>query len=298
MLETTPLVGAGALAGFLGLEQRGRDLFRGRCHAGVPLRAFGGQLAAQALTAAGHTVPGGRSVHSLHGYFLRAGDTRRPFDYAVERLRDGGSYLSRQVSARQGGDLVFTLSASFKNAEEGTDRQVAMPAAPAPEELPDLFRLWEQSAPQDLEQVSYAAALGLRHVAVPSEASPPGLTEQKLWIRATGALPDDPIVHACALAYASDVFLAPTAALDLERPRPLRPEPSRVYLTSLDHAIWYHRPFRADDWLLFCQRSPTAADGRALAFAEVWSRDGRLVATVVQETVLRRLRPPRPAPGA
>ncbi|SEL79520.1 acyl-CoA thioesterase [Streptacidiphilus jiangxiensis] len=293
MLDTVPGRASGLL-GFLSLEELGDDLFRGWCHAGLPLRAFGGQVAAQALTAAGRTVPEGRTVHSLHGYFLRAGDTRRPLDYAVQRVRDGGSYLARQVSASQDGQIVFTLSASFKAAEDGWDRQIAMPTASGPEELPDLFGLWSDSAPGDLQQVCYAEALELRHIEVPPGQGTPGLTEQKLWIRAAGTLPDDPMLHACALAYASDLFLAPTGALDVERPRALRTEPSSVYVTSLDHAVWYHRPFRADDWLLFAQRSPTAADGRSLAFADVWSGEGQLVASVVQESVLRQLRAATP----
>lgn len=274
------------LVAFLSLEQVERDLFRGWCHEGLPLRAFGGQVAAQALTAAGRTVPEGRSVHSLHGYFLRGGSTARPIVYQVERLRDGGSYLSRQVSAVQDGEVIFTLSASFKRAEAGYDRQPEMPGTPDPAAVPDLYALWAASDPEDFGHQAYQQALEIRRVPEPGPVTP-GLAEQKLWIRAVGPLPADPLLHSCSLAYASDLFLAPTAALPLENLRPLRGEPSKVFLTSLDHAIWYHRPFRADEWMLFSQRSPTTVDGRALAFAEVWSRDGALIAHVVQEAVLR-----------
>ncbi|GLF93242.1 acyl-CoA thioesterase [Streptomyces yaizuensis] len=286
--------GAGAdFPGFLSLEQLDRDLFRGWCHDGIPSRAFGGQVAAQALTAAGRTVPGDRAVHSLHGYFLRAGDSSRPLVYTVERIRDGASYTSRRVSALQGGEIVFTLSASFKRPERTDDRQQAMPPTPGPDSLPDLYETWARNNPQDFAQAEFRRVLDMRYVPGPPEPNAPGLTEQKLWMRAAQRLPDDPMLHACALAYASDLFLAPSTVLSEQLPRMLREEadePSSVFLTSLDHGIWYHRPFRADEWMLFAQRSPTAVDGRGLAFADVWSLDGRLIAHVVQETVARPAR--------
>ncbi|MEU5397871.1 acyl-CoA thioesterase II [Streptomyces sp. NPDC005963] len=289
MPHTLPQDGLG-LVDYLSLDRVGQDVFHGWCHEGLPLRAFGGQVAAQALTAAGRTVSDGRSVHSLHGYFLRGGNTARPVVYRVERLRDGGSFATRQVSAAQDGEVIFTLSASFKRSEHAFDRQSEMPATPDPDTLPDLYELWAASDPADSGQQVYRHALEMRRVPDPPRPSTPGMTEQKLWIRAAGPLSDAPMLHACSLAYASDLFLAPTAALSLEPPRPLRTEPSKVYLTSLDHAIWFHRPFRADEWMLFSQRSPSTVDGRALAFADVWSHDGRLIAHVVQEAVLRPLR--------
>ncbi|MGW8762906.1 acyl-CoA thioesterase [Streptomyces sp. NPDC055815] len=289
MLDTVPPHDPG-LVDFLSLEAHEPDLFRGWCHEGMPMRAFGGQVAAQALTAAGRTVPEGRSVHSLHGYFLRAGNTTRPIVYAVDRLRDGGSYHTRQVSASQDGELIFSLNASFKRPEETWQRQAVMPHTPGPDATPDLFELWAAADPEDCSRTPYHQVLEMRHVPPSAEPGAAGVTEQKLWIRAADRLPDDPLLHACALAYVSDLFLSPSTALPIEPPRPLREQPSTVYLTSLDHAVWYHRPFRADEWMLFSQRSPTAGDGRALAFADVWDRDGRLIAGVVQETVLRPLR--------
>ncbi|MEU0689215.1 acyl-CoA thioesterase [Streptomyces uncialis] len=283
-----------AFLGFLSLERLERDLFRGWCHDGVPSRAFGGQVAAQALTAAGRTVPGDRAVHSLHGYFLRAGDSGRPLVYSVERVRDGSSYVSRRVTALQDGEIAFTLSASFKKAERTGDRQQPMPRTPAPDTLPDMYETWSRNNPEDFAQAEFRRVLEMRHVPGPPEPTTPGLTEQRLWIRAAERLPDDPMLHACALAYASDLFLAPSAALPRQLPRMLRDTPSSVFLTSLDHAVWYHRPFRADEWMLFAQRSPTAVDGRGLAFADVWSADGALIAHVVQETVVRPARTPRP----
>jgi acyl-CoA thioesterase-2 len=289
MLHTVPAHGQD-LVGFLSLEQLDRDLFRGWCHEGLPLRAFGGQVAAQALTAAARTVPDGRHVHSLHGYFLRAGEPSRPIVYQVERLRDGGTYLSRHVRAVQAGEVVFTLSASFKRPEHSFDRYPAMPATTAPEATPDLYELWADRSPAEFGRSALARALEVRRIPAAAEPATAGMTEQRLWIRASERLPDEPMLHACALAYASDLYLAPTAALPVEPPRPLRGEPSKVYIVSVDHAIWYHRPFRADEWLLFAQRSPSAVDGRGITFADVWSHDGRLIASVVQEAVFRSLR--------
>ncbi|NGO74150.1 acyl-CoA thioesterase II [Streptomyces sp. YC504] len=293
----TPVSPAGKknLIDFLSLERVERDLFRGWCHDGARLRAFGGQVAAQALTAAGHTVDEAFAVHSLHGYFLRAGDTRRPIVYQVERLRDGRGYVSRRVTAVQLGEPIFTLSASFKVPEEtapGEARHVTMPPAVPPEELPDAFApvLGSGDLPEDHDVREFHRALSVRFVPPPRPA-PEGGTEQWLWVKAAHPLPDDPMLHACGLAYASDLLLAPSAALHREPPWIQRKRPDTVFLTSLDHAIWFHRPFRADEWLLVVQRSPTAGDGRGLAHGDFWTRDGRLVASVVQETVLRTVRP-------
>ncbi|MFI6611674.1 acyl-CoA thioesterase [Streptomyces sp. NPDC050507] len=274
----------------LDVERLERDLFRGWCHDGVPARAYGGQVAAQALAAATLTVPEDRTAHSLHGHFLRPGDTARPLVYSVERVRDGSSYLSRRVTAVQGGEPVFTLTASFKRPETSHDRQPTMPPAPEPLALPDMYETWVRNNPADFARAEFCNGLDMRYVPGPPEPTTPGLTEQKLWIRVSERLPDDPGLHACALAYASDLFLAPAAALSLQLPRMLSDRPSSVFLTSLDHSVWYHRPFRADEWMLFAQRSPTLVDGRGLSFADVWTVDGTLIAHVVQETVVRPAR--------
>ncbi|MEU9609622.1 acyl-CoA thioesterase II [Streptomyces sp. NPDC048057] len=283
-----PAADSAHLLGFLTLERSGPDLFHGRCHVGLPRRAFGGQVAAQALTAAGRTVEGPRRAHSLHGYFLRGGNPGRPITYAVERLRDGHSYASRRVTAVQDGEVIFTLSASFKLPEDLPGRQLSVPPTTPPEDLPNAFRNWAALDPEGFEQFEIGRVLDVR-VAPVTWLSRAGGTEQRLWIRAVETLPDTPLVHMCALTYASDLMLAPVAALDVETPGPLREGPgsSLNFLTSLDHAVWFHRPFRADDWLLVVQRGPTAGDGRGLVHGEFWTRDGELVASVVQETVLR-----------
>ncbi|MFE7243017.1 acyl-CoA thioesterase [Streptomyces sp. NPDC057580] len=289
------------LVGFLSLERLERDLFRGWCHDGAPLRAFGGQVAAQALTAAGHTVERERPVHSLHGYFLRAGNTRRPIVYSVERLRDGRSYTARRVTAVQDGEVIFTLSASFKLPEDEPDRFQVMPDVPHPEELPDAYQYWAENNPDEYREAAYAQVMSMR-VVPPSAAagtgSGRGQTEQYVWFRALDPLPDDPLLHVCALAYCSDLSLAPTAALDQEALYPLREGPSQLAMASLDHAMWFHRPFRADDWLLFAQRSPSAGDGRGFNVGDFWTSDGTLVASVVQEAVLRRRAPRQPSTAA
>ncbi|MFB7999266.1 acyl-CoA thioesterase [Streptomyces sp. NPDC056002] len=293
-----PGIAPTGLVGFLSLERLELDLFRGWCHDGAPLRAFGGQVAAQALTAAGHSVARERPVHSLHGYFLRPGNTRRPIIYSVERLRDGHSYTARRVTAVQDGEAIFTLSASFKLPEDGPDRYLVMPDVPPPEDLPDAYQYWAEHNPDAYREAVYAHVMSMR-VVPPSTAGRTavggcGQTDQYVWFRAVEALPNDPLLHVCALAYCSDLSLAPTSALDQEALYPLRKGPSQLAMASLDHAMWFHRPFRADDWLLFAQRSPSAGDGRGFNLGDFWTREGTLVASVVQEAVLRRRSPRRP----
>jgi acyl-CoA thioesterase-2 len=301
---------AGVIAGFvdlLRLEPLDLNLFRGWCHAGAPLRAFGGQVAAQALVAAGRTVERGRHVHSLHSYFMRPGDPRRPLVYEVERLRDGHSYTTRRVTAIQHGEAVFTLSASFKKAEDGPDRQRAMPPLPDPDRLPDPYAAWARSGsgtdegageakPEDYWSSTGRLTLEMRIVPPGSEGLPgraAGVEEQFVWLKSASELPaDDPLLHVCALAYLSDLTLASTAALHLQLPRSERTGPPTISLASLDHAMWFHRPFRADEWLLFAQRSPTSSDGRGLAHGEFYTRQGSLVASVVQEALIRVKRRP------
>jgi len=279
------------LVSLLSLTREDADLFRGICHAGAPLRAFGGQVAAQALTAAGHTLDAGRSPNSLHGYFLRAGDPRDPIAYRVERLHDGGTYANRRVTATQHGEAIFTMSASFKRPEEGYDRHVRMPSVPPPERLTD--PLDDPGPHPDYADFPGWGVISMRFAPPAEGPSTRGQTEQLVWIRATQPLPDERLLHICALAYASDLSLASTAALDLQEPLPIRTATPRVRIVSLDHAMWFHRAFRADDWLLFATRSRTAGDGRGLATGEFFTRDGRLVASVTQEALLRPIAPPR-----
>jgi len=294
-----------AISGFvdlLRLDDIDLNLFRGWCHAGAPLRAFGGQVAAQALVAAGRTVAPGRLVHSLHGYFMRPGDPRRPLVYEVERLRDGRSYATRRVTAIQRGEAVFTLSASFKTPEDGPERQRAVPLLPDPDLLPDPYADWADagsdsagSGSGDYWTTTGRLTLDMRTVPRGSAPLPDrqaGVEEQFVWLKSASPLPgDDPLLHVCALAYLSDLTLASTSAMHLQLPRAERKGPSTISLASLDHAMWFHRPFRADEWLLFAQRSPSAGDGRGLAQGEFYTRDGRLVASVVQEALVRERRP-------
>jgi len=295
-----------AISGFvdlLRLDDIDLNLFRGWCHAGAPLRAFGGQVAAQALVAAGRTVAPDRLVHSLHGYFMRPGDPRRPLVYEVERLRDGRSYATRRVTAIQRGEAMFTLSASFKVPEESPERQRAVPLLPDPDLLPDPYANWADAGSDggstsngsgDYWTTTGRLTLDMRVVPRGSTALPnrqAGVEEQFVWLKSASPLPgDDPLLHVCALAYLSDLTLASTAAMHLQLPRAERKGPTTISLASLDHAMWFHRPFRADEWLLFAQRSPSASDGRGLAQGEFYTRDGRLVASVVQEALVRERR--------
>ncbi|MFD0279380.1 acyl-CoA thioesterase [Kitasatospora sp. NPDC127111] len=276
----------------LRIERLDENTFRGRCHAGAPMRAFGGQVAAQALTAAGHTIEPDRAVHSLHSYFLLPGDPTRPIRYEVDRVRQGLSYATRRVTAVQGNDAIFTLSASFKHPEPAADRQREIPPLPGPEELPDALSLWDEAARAELTRTSGFGSLELRFVPDDAPGVPaavPGMPQQFVWLRTGSRLPDDdPLLHVCALTYLSDLTLASTAGLHVQPNFFQRTEhPPRLIMASLDHAMWFHRPFRADEWLLFAQRSPSSSDGRGLSLGEFYDRDGRLVASAVQEALIR-----------
>ncbi|MFE6872456.1 acyl-CoA thioesterase [Kitasatospora sp. NPDC057692] len=287
----------GPFAELLRIEQLDENTFRGHCHAGAPMRAFGGHVAAQALVAAGRTIGTDRAVHSLHGYFLTAGDPSRPIEYRVDRVRQGTSYATRQVTAVQRGEAVFSLSASFKRPEPAADRHREVPRLPGPEELPDVFERWDDEARAALADTGFGD-LELRFVPADAPGVPPavpGMPQQFVWLRTGSPLPDDdPLLHVCALTYLSDLTLASTAGLHVQPNFFQRTEPPRLLMTSLDHAMWFHRPFRADEWLLFAQRSPSSSDGRGLALGEFYDRAGRLVASAVQEALIReRLVAPR-----
>ena len=273
-----------ALVALLDLEAIEVNIFRGVSPDEKRQRVFGGQVAGQALVAAGRTVERG-NVHSLHAYFLRPGDTTVPILYEVDRIRDGRSFTTRRVVAIQHGRAIFNLSASFHVDEEGVDHQLPMPDAPDPESLPTykerLAPYAEQlgdwlNRPQPIDQRYVDNGGGLFR---PAASAP----HQKVWIRADGRLADDQLLHACVVAYASDMSLLDSVIL----PHRVSWEDPRLMSASLDHAMWFHRPFRADEWLLYDQESPSAAGARGLARGSIFTRDGRLAVSVVQEGLVR-----------
>jgi acyl-CoA thioesterase-2 len=276
----------------LDLEQVELDIFRGRSPAGERRqRVFGGQVAGQALVAAGRTVPTERQVHSLHAYFIRPGDPTVPLVYIVERVRDGRSFSTRRVTAVQHGKTIFTLSASFHLAEAGFEHSDAMPAVPPPDQIEPtadrLRRLYGSVA----EDYARANPFDIRYVGplTAEAARDPSLISSRsvVWLRADGELPDDPLLHVCLMTYASDMTLLDTVLLA----HGASWGESVAIGASLDHAMWFHRPFRIDRWLLFVQDSPTASGARGLARGEVYTEAGELVVSVVQEGLLRRSEP-------
>jgi acyl-CoA thioesterase II len=277
----------------LDLEQLENNLFRGRSPQNGWQRVFGGQVVGQALVAAERTVDSSERVtHSLHGYFLRPGDPKVPIIYEVDRIRDGGSFTTRRVVGIQHGQAIFSMSASFHRAEEGFDHQIEMPKVPAPDALPSLAELkarllpklpevvrtyWERELPLDLRPVDLGRYFS------PGQAQP----RQNIWMKASSSMPDDYRLHQCALAYASDFTLLDTALIAHGRAM----FDPRLMMASLDHAVWFHRPFRADEWLLFAEDSPSAQGARGFCRGSIFSADGRLVASVAQEGMIRERRP-------
>lgn len=266
------------LVDILALEKIEEDIYRGRSPQENRQRVFGGQVAAQALVAAGRTVPADRPVHSLHSYFLRPGDPAVPIVYTVDRTRDGRSFTTRRVLGIQHGEVIFSLSASFQVVEPGLEHHDPMPAVPQPEDVPE----WE---PAESEVEMRRRPIELRPVgAAPFVRS--GERERSdrllLWMRARDTLPDDPLTHVCAVAYASDLTL-----LDAVLARHGRSMGAGVRGASLDHAMWFHSPFRADQWLLYVQESPAASGARGLAEGRIYRLDGTLVASAMQEGLLR-----------
>ena len=274
----------------LALETLEQNLFRGRSPQDRWQRVFGGQVIGQALVAACRTVED-RQPHSLHAYFLLGGDPKVPIIYEVDRLRDGRSFATRRVLAIQHGRPIFALTASFHAEEDGFDHGAPMPDVPAPETLPGgqeiragavpnmppaVRAYFERERPIELRPVSFQ-----REVAAgPTQAG------FQVWIRATGALPDDPAIHRCILAYASDFTLLDTALV----PHGRTVMEGSIQAASLDHSLWFHRPFRADDWLLYAQDTPSASGARGFSRGLVFDRAGRLVASVAQEGLIRERR--------
>jgi acyl-CoA thioesterase-2 len=273
------------LLGLLDLEQVEVNIFRGSSPEEHRQRVFGGQVAGQSLVAAGRTVPADRHVHSLHAYFIRPGDPSVPIVYMVDRVRDGRSFTTRRVSAIQHGKVIFTLSASFQIMEEGISHQATMPDVPGPEELPTFRERLEKIFGDKAAGFDRKRPVDLRHVTPLSweAAHDSSLTgpESKVWLRVDGDLPDDPLLHVCLMTYASDMTLLDTVLLNQGLTW------GDTAGASLDHAMWFHRPFRVDKWLLFAQDTPSASGARGLARGEVFTQDGELVVSVVQEGLIR-----------
>ncbi len=279
------------LMSLLDLEAIEDDLFRGTQPDTAMQRVFGGQVAAQAIVAAARTVPEQYLVHSLHSYFLRPGDTRVPIVYDADTLRDGRSFATRRVLARQHGRPIFALTANFQIPEDGLDHQDPMPSVPAPEDCPRLEDVAPMSHRSSQQWKREWAALEIRHAGDTRDggsiSDPTVAARARLWIRINGALPDGRLAHTAAFTYASDLTLL--AASLVPHNRDIGSEDLQP--ASLDHSVWFHRPFRADEWWLYDQASPSASGGRGLALARVFAQDGTLVATVAQEGLIRLVRP-------
>jgi acyl-CoA thioesterase-2 len=279
------------LLSLLDLEPLEVNLFRGTSPQTTMQRVFGGQVIGQALVAAVRTVEG-MMPHSLHAYFLLAGDPKVPIIYEVDRIRDGKSFTTRRVVAIQHGRAIFSMSVSFHADEASFEHQAKMPAVPHPDQLPSDAEIKANILPTLPEAVQRyylrERPIELRPVEFGRYAGQPvadGIFN--VWIRTTGPLPDDPAIHRCVLAYASDMTLLDTALLPHQRSVFDRD----VMAASLDHALWFHRPFRADQWLLYTQDSPNLHGARGFARGLIFTADGTLVASIAQEGLLRKRRP-------
>ncbi|WP_027172522.1 acyl-CoA thioesterase II [Methylobacterium sp. 10] len=275
----------------LDLARLDEDLFRGQSIETGWFRVFGGQVLGQALVAASRTVGASRPPHSLHAYFILAGDPAAPIDYAVERIRDGRSFATRRVVAHQHGRAIFTLSASFHTDEDGLVHQTAMPDVPGPEALLDAPALAAQAGPSIpatmRAYLGRATPIALRPVEVQRYMSrEPREPRFHVWLRAGARLPDDPAIHRAVLAYASDLMLLDATLI----PHGQTVFDAAIQSASLDHALWFHRPFRTDEWLLYAQESPVASGARGFARGSIFTREGELVASVAQEGLIRPIR--------
>lgn len=278
-----------ALIELLDLEKIEENLFRGQSPAYGWQRVYGGQVLGQALVAAGRTVDQERAAHSLHAYFLIGGDPGHPIIYEVERIRDGGSFTTRRVMAIQHGRPIFAMSVSFHKPEESYDHHAKMPDVPAPEDLPSEQELrdqllpslpanmrsyWQHERPIEMRPTDISRYLNRQ------EREP----AQSIWLKANGQLPDDPKLHQCVMAYASDFTLLDTALIAHGKLL----FDTDIQLASLDHAMWMHRPARIDEWMLYVQDSPSAGGGRGFCRGSLFSRDGLLIASTTQEGLVRR----------
>ncbi len=260
------------------------DVFHGHSPANGWSRIYGGQVVAQALRAASATVED-RAVHSLHSYFLRPGDPAVPVRLEVERLRDGGSFTTRRVVARQAAEVIFAMSVSFQKSEPGFEHQAVMPNVPLPDDLPDETALLAMLPARFKHMLDRGWPIEMRLVEFDRfTRKGPRAPVQHVWMRARQPLPADRVLHDCVLAFASDYSLLDTS---LVTHGTLIGDP-RIQAASLDHAMWFHRPAIADDWLLFAHESPSAQDGRGFCRGQVFSRDGRLIASLAQEGLIRQ----------
>lgn len=277
------------LVNLLTLEPIEENLFRGASHDLGYRQLFGGQVLGQSLSAACQTVEPQRQVHSLHGYFLRAGDAKRPVVYQVERMRDGGSFSARRITAIQKGQIIFCGMASFQEQEQGFEHQILMPDVPGPDNLLsdiELIQQWGDKIPERVrERLPARKAIQLRPVGLQNPIDPrPQEPFQHIWLRTDGTLPAIPALHRYLLAYASDFFLVATALL----PHAASLWQKDLQMASLDHALWFHREVKADEWLLYSLESPWAGEARGLARGHFFNQAGQLVASVTQEGLIRK----------
>jgi acyl-CoA thioesterase-2 len=269
----------------LDLETIEVNVYRGIHPVEERQRTFGGQVAAQALMAAGRTVDNAR-VHSLHSYFLRPGDTSTPILYEVDAIRDGKSFTTRRVVAIQHGRAIYNMQASFHNPELGVEHQIAMPDVPAPETIPTTLERMQSEFGEVDEWFRRQHPIDQRFVGeLPWSDRRSKDPSQRIWIKADGTLPDDPLLHACVVTYASDMALLDSVL----KPHSVRWDDDGYMVASLDHCMWFHRDLRADEWLLYDTESPIAAGGRGLARGFLFSRDGELKVSMVQEGLTRIL---------
>jgi len=276
------------LVSLLQLERIEDNLFRGQSRDIGTRYVFGGQVLGQALSAAQQTVDADRAAHSLHAYFLRAGDIDKPIVYNVERTRDGGSFSVRRVTAIQHGQPIFNFSASFQSAESGVEHELPMPAVPQAEDVAPVEMLPEEELarlPPKLQRwFGSSGPFEFRHIYPRDELNPPKRPPfQQVWFRLSERVPDNPVLHRALLAYASDFHLIGTTLF----PHGVSFLQRNVQVASLDHAMWFHRPFRADEWLLYSCDSPTAQGARGLARGMIYDSAGRLVASTAQEGLIR-----------
>jgi len=278
------------LIDLLTLESIEENIFRGQNYQAPWKRVFGGQVLAQALHAAYNTVPEDRFVHSLHAYFILAGDINQPIVYDVDRIRDGGSFTTRRVVAIQKGRAIFNAAASFQLEQEGLEHQVAMPNVPPPETLlsdADLIAPLKKTNPELHRRYFHERPIEFRPVEKLDIINPrKSRPFRHVWFKAKGTLPDSKRVHQEVLAYASDYNLLMTASL----PHVEEVNRSELFFASLDHAMWFHHDFRADEWLLYALDSPSASNSRGFTRGNIFTRDGKLIASVVQEGLIRQIR--------